>query len=142
MPAPYSYDFRKKAIEAYKRGERKIDICRLLKISRNTLDLWLKKEEKTGNFRADKMGNKTPQKKIEDEEGFRKFIQEHGGKTQKEMAKIWPGNVSQQTLSKTLKKLGISRKKKLRISRKRRKQTPRVFEVTQSDRSQKEDICR
>ncbi|MGK7924018.1 MAG: helix-turn-helix domain-containing protein, partial [Spirulina sp.] len=44
MPTAYSYDFRKKAIETYKRGERKIEICRLLNISRNTLDLWLKKE--------------------------------------------------------------------------------------------------
>ena len=44
MPAPYSYDLRKKAIEAIKRGQRKTDVCRLLKISRNTLDLWLKRE--------------------------------------------------------------------------------------------------
>ena len=36
MPAPYSYDLRKKAIEAVKRGQRKTDICRLLQISRNT----------------------------------------------------------------------------------------------------------
>ncbi|MDY6939079.1 MAG: helix-turn-helix domain-containing protein, partial [Cyanobacteriota bacterium] len=45
MPAPYSDDFRQKAIAAVKRGERKIEICRLLKISRNTLDLWLKREK-------------------------------------------------------------------------------------------------
>lgn len=52
MPAPYSYHFRQKAIDAYKRGERKTDICRWLKISRNTLDLWLKREKQTGDFRA------------------------------------------------------------------------------------------
>jgi hypothetical protein len=38
MPAPYSYDLRKKAIEAVKRGHQKINVCRLFKISRNTLD--------------------------------------------------------------------------------------------------------
>lgn len=36
MAAPYSYDLRQKAIEAVKRGERKSDVCRMLKISRNT----------------------------------------------------------------------------------------------------------
>ena len=52
MAAPYSYDLRQKAIEAVKRGERKSDVCRMLKISRNTLDLWLKREEQTGDYRA------------------------------------------------------------------------------------------
>jgi len=36
MPAPYSYDLRSKAIEAVKRGERKITVCKLFNISRNT----------------------------------------------------------------------------------------------------------
>ena len=52
MPAPYSYDLRKKAIDAVKRGERKIDVCRRLKISRNPLDLWLKREKETGDYKA------------------------------------------------------------------------------------------
>ncbi|WP_413467291.1 hypothetical protein [Pleurocapsa sp. FMAR1] len=37
MPAPYSYDLRKKAVDACSRGEKKRTICRLMKISRNTL---------------------------------------------------------------------------------------------------------
>ena len=49
MPAPYSYDLRTKAVSAYHRGEKKIAICRLMKISRNTLDLWLQREEETGD---------------------------------------------------------------------------------------------
>jgi transposase len=52
MPAPYSYDLRIKAIEAVKRGERKIDVCRMFYISRNTLDLWLKRKEETGDCKA------------------------------------------------------------------------------------------
>ena len=48
MAVPYSYDLRKKAIEAVKRGQRKTDVCRFLKLSRNTLDLWLKREKETG----------------------------------------------------------------------------------------------
>jgi len=52
MPAPYSYDLRTKAIEAVKGGERKTTVCKLFNISRNTLDLWLKREAQTGDCRA------------------------------------------------------------------------------------------
>jgi transposase len=112
MPAPYSYDFRQKAIEAYKRGERKTDICRLLKISRNTLDLWLKKEAKTGDFQAEKGYQKGPYPKIQDWEQFRQFVKKHGDKTQKQMAQLWGNRVTQQNISDALKKIGMTRKKK------------------------------
>lgn len=49
MPAPYSEDLRQKVLAAMKRGERKTDVRRMLNISRNTLDLWLKRESQTGN---------------------------------------------------------------------------------------------
>lgn len=52
MPAPYSYDLRQKAIEAVKRGERKTNVTQMFNISRNTLDLWLKREEQTGDYQA------------------------------------------------------------------------------------------
>lgn len=66
MPAPDSYDLRKKAVDAYSRGEKKITICRLMKISRNTLDLWLKREQETGDFKA--IAKRPPQenRKIQD----------------------------------------------------------------------------
>ena len=52
MPAPYSDDLRQKAIAAIERGERKSNVSRMLKISRNTLDLWLKRAEREGNYSA------------------------------------------------------------------------------------------
>ena len=52
MPAPDSKDLRKKAIAAVERGERKSDVSRMLNISRNTLDLWLKRKKQTGNCEA------------------------------------------------------------------------------------------
>jgi transposase len=52
MPAPYSHDLRQKAIEAFKSGERKSDVCRMFDISRNTLELWLKREAQTGDYQA------------------------------------------------------------------------------------------
>lgn len=52
MPAAYSYDLRIKAVNAIDRGERKINVCRTLNLSPNTLDTWLKIREKTGTVAA------------------------------------------------------------------------------------------
>lgn len=118
MPAPYSYDLRKKAIEAVKRGHKKVHVCRLFKISRNTLNLWLKREKETGDYVAiaDKQGRHS---KIKDEEKFKLFIRENDGKTQIKMAELWGNNITQQNISYACKKLGITRKKNLRISGKK-----------------------
>lgn len=113
MPAPYSYDLRTKAIEAVKRGERKSKVCRMLQISRNTLDLWLKREEQTGTYEAITHFQKGNRHKIRDWERFRAFAAQHGGKTQGEMAKLWGEGVTQQNISDALRKLGLSRKKRL-----------------------------
>lgn len=113
MPAPYSYDLRQKAIAAVQRGERKIDVSRLFSISRNTLDLWLKSAAKAESSQAPKPPRQSSRQKIKDWERFRVFIQQHGGKTQAELAKLWGDNVTQQNISDALQKLGVSRKKRL-----------------------------
>lgn len=113
MAAPYSYDLRTKAIEAVQRGEGKTAVCRMLKISRNTLDLWLKRKEETGDYQAITGFQKGSSYKITDWERFRAFAKQHGGKTQSEMARLWGDNVSQQNISDALQKLGLSRKKRL-----------------------------
>ena len=80
---------RKKAIAAVRRGERKKEVSQMwLNISRNTLDLWLKREEKTGDFRAitNYQHQQGGRQKITDWQGFGEFAREHGGKTQGEMA--------------------------------------------------------
>lgn len=112
MPAPYSYDLRCKAIEAVKQGKRKIDVCRMFNISRNTLDQWLKRKEQTGDCRAMSGFQKGNRHKITDWSGFREFVQQHGGKTQGQLAKLWGNNVTQQDISRALRKMGWSRKKR------------------------------
>ncbi|MEL6500951.1 MAG: IS630 transposase-related protein, partial [Cyanobacteria bacterium J06623_1] len=37
MASPYSYDLRSKVIKAVKSGEKKVNVCRMFAISRNTL---------------------------------------------------------------------------------------------------------
>jgi transposase len=81
MPAPYSNDLREKAIAAVRRGEKKIEICRMLKISRNTLDLWVKRVEKTGNCRPKVAKQKGSSPKIKELQKFRDFALKHQEKT-------------------------------------------------------------
>lgn len=113
MPAPYSDDLRRKAIEAVKRGERKTEVSRMFHISRNTLDLWLKREAETGNYQAITHYQQGCRHKITDWKRFRTFVQQHGGKTQAQLAILWGDNVTQQNISDALCKIGVSRKKRL-----------------------------
>ncbi len=113
MPAPYSNDLRRKAIAAVKRGERKTDVSKMFNISRNTLDLWLLRKQETGNCRAVTNYQQGCRHKITDWERFEAFIEQHGGKTQAQLAVLWGEGVTQQNISAAIQKLGISRQKKL-----------------------------
>lgn len=73
MSAPYSDDLRTKAITAVKRGEGKTTVSRMFNISRNTLDLWLKREEEVGNCQAITHFQKGCRHKITDWNRFREF---------------------------------------------------------------------
>lgn len=117
MPAPYSYDLRSKAIEAVKRGENKTEVSRFFKISRNTLNLWLIKERETGDYQAKSPVGVGTKPKIQDLEKFREFVKEHDDKTQQQMADLWGDKITQQNISYACKKLGITRKKKLTVTK-------------------------
>ena len=121
MPKPYSHDLRSKAIAAYHSGKKKIEISRYFNLSRNTLDLWLKQEAETGDYHPKKPGVKENQGKIKNLEEFRIFVEQKKEKTQKEMAKLWGKNITQQNISYGCKKLGITRKKKPMVIKKEMK---------------------
>ena len=80
-------------------------------ISRNTLDLWLKREQETGGCRAITNFQQGCRHKITDWKRFEAFVVQHDGKTQAQLAKLWGEGVTQQNISAAIKKLGISRKK-------------------------------
>jgi transposase len=118
MPKPYSYDLRQKVIQAIKLdGLKKSEASQLFNISRNTIDLWLKRQAETGDFQA--LQNLPPGNghKITDWEKFREFAKVHGDKTQVEMAQLWEGQISDRTISRALKKIGFTRKKRLTATR-------------------------
>lgn len=94
MPAPYSYDLRKKVINAIDEGMSKTQVSRIFKISRNTIDLWLKKREETGDYRAEIGYQQGYNRKISDLAKFREFADANGSLTQKEMAEKWSESIS------------------------------------------------
>lgn len=114
MPKPYSYDLRQKVIQAIELdGLKKSEASQLFNISRHTIDLWLKRKAETGDFQAlpnQPLGNGH---KITDWEKFREFAKVHGDKTQVEMAQLWEEQISDRTISRALKKIGFTRKKRL-----------------------------
>ncbi len=113
MPASYSYDLRKKVLDAIDDGMSKSLASKIFKISRNTINLWLARREETGDYRAKVGYQQGYGAKITDLESFRKFAQRQGSKTQKEMAQAWPEKISDLTIGKALKKINFTRKKKL-----------------------------
>ncbi len=119
MPASYSYDLRTKVINAIDDGIGKTQASRIFQISRNTIDLWLKKREETGDYRAEVGYQRGYNAKISDLEKFREFAETHGSLTQKEMAEKWSEKISERTIGKALKKLNYTRKKNLWVSRTR-----------------------
>jgi len=112
MPAPYSYDLRRKVIEAIDAGRKKTEVSKFFNISRNTINLWLNKKKETQDYQAEVGYQKGYRPKIANLEEFQQFAQKHGGRTQEEMAEIWEGEISSRTIGKALKKIGYTRKKK------------------------------
>lgn len=113
MPNPYSYDFRQKVIEAIElNGLKKSEASELFNISRNTINLWLKRFAETGDFQARQNQSPSHNQKITDWEKFRGFVKVHGDKTQAQMAQLWEGEISARTISRALEKIGFTRKKR------------------------------
>jgi transposase len=118
MTSPYSYDLRAKVLQAIDEGMTKSQASRVFSISRNTINLWLKRREETGDYKAKDKYQKGYQPKIANLEEFREFARLHGQKTQAEMAQAWNGEISARTIGKALKKIGFTRKKNLWVPRK------------------------
>ena len=82
-----------------------------MKISRNTLDLWLSREQETGDFKAIVNRPCRENRQIQDLERFKQFVKQYQDKTQQQMADLWSENLTQQNISDGMKKLNITRKK-------------------------------
>ena len=113
MAKAYSYDFRQKVVQAIEvDGLKKSAVSQFFNLSRNTIDLWLKRKAATGDVQAKQRQAASPRQKITDWDEFRAFAKEHGSKTQVEMAALWEGDISDRTISRALATIGWTRKKR------------------------------
>jgi len=111
MARAYSLDLRLRALDLIAGGMSISKVSRLLNISRPTLYKWTLKLKNTGSTVPKTTVPPPAPSKITDWQKFQEFVEHHGDKTQQEMAQLW-GNVSRHTISRGLKKLGYTRKKK------------------------------
>ena len=74
--------------------------------------------EEKGNL-APKEYRRGPKPKIDDLEAFKTFAEANGHLTQKEMAEKWDKPVSPVLIRQALSKINFTRKKNLRLPRKR-----------------------
>ena len=111
-------------------------MCRIFAISRNTLDLWLKREQETGDFKAIAGYQKGKKLKINNLQHFHEFVLQHNNKTQQRIAQLWGENLTQQNVSDAMKKLGITRKKtygyRERDEEKRKQFLQRINQIDES----------
>ena len=106
----YSPDFRQKIVELIL--DKKItstELNKTLKISRNTIHLWIKKYKNTGNLERSPGSGKKP--KIDDLEKFKKIVDDNPDATQKELGQLY-GGASQSAVCKAMKKIGYTYKKR------------------------------
>ena len=107
---PYSLDLRKRAVSAVRAGMKKVTACEVFSICKQTLYNWLKLAEKDSDLRPITGFQKGHSHGIKDLDGFREFVNNHSDYTQEEMAKHF--SVGSSTISRTLIKIGYSRKKR------------------------------
>lgn len=113
MAKAYSYALRQKVINAIVlNGMKKSEAAQTFQLSRNTIDLWLKRQSETGDYKAKSTRPHRSTNKITDWEKFAEFAKHHGDKTQAQMAALWEGDLSARTISRALHQLGLSRKKR------------------------------
>jgi transposase len=74
MPQSYSYDLRTKVMKALDGGMKKTEASKTFNISRNTINLWLKRRNESGDYRAKKGYQQGYNPKIQDLEEFKNLF--------------------------------------------------------------------
>lgn len=109
MPTPYSNDLRKKVIDLIDGGMQQTEVAKMLSINKSTIFRWYKRYKKEGS--CDFKGYNHNKDKIKsDYNKIQKIIDKNPHYTLHMIADI-VGNISHQTISNALKKLGYSFKK-------------------------------
>ena len=106
----YSNDLRERVVKARLSGVSVEDVAEMFQVSRDCVYRWVKRHQETGNAYPKRRGGyKEP--KITDMVKFEAFAKAHAHSTLTRMKEKWEGDVSEMSMSRTLKRLGWTRKK-------------------------------
>lgn len=119
MGAAYRVELRERALAAIDKGMSKWEVHKTFKISRSTIDDWLNLREEKGTIVAQTDYKRGPKPAIADTAETESFFEEHKHKTLAQLCALWfqktGKRVSDVTMSKTLRRLGYSRKKRATV---------------------------
>lgn len=128
---PYSLDLRKRAVAAVHKGLTKTKVCELYAICRQTLYNWLALEHTQGHLKPIRGFQKGHSHGISDLAKFKAYVDAHRDYSQEELAQYF--SVGSSTIDRTLKKLGYSRKKRVKLIRKgMKKKDKRIKQKSQN----------
>ena len=117
MGVPYSQDLRQRVLAALDGGMSKMVVHRTFRVSRSTIDDWVKLREQTGSVVAKTRSGRRGAAKLPDLLAVREFAVRHKDKTVEQMALLWQQETGQKvsdvTLGKAMRRLGWTRKKSL-----------------------------
>ena len=119
MPSAYSIDLRTHVVAAYRRDEGTQDsLAGIFGVSLTSVERWLRREREEGDVAARPHGG-GQEDLIADEDlaAFKLVVEANADANQDELATIWSATVgeavSRSTISRTLARAGITRKKRL-----------------------------
>lgn len=115
MGSAYPIELRERALAAIDAGMSKWEAHQTFKVSRSTLDDWLKLRKRNGSLEPVKY-RRGPKPVIINSKENDLFFEEHQHKTLAQLCELWfkktGQRVSDVTMSKTLKRFGYTRKKR------------------------------
>ncbi len=107
----YSEDLRQRVVEARCKGLKVREIIELFQVSESSVRRWMAQHRKTGNVTPKQRGG-YKQPKIKDFAKFEAFAKERAHMTLKQMKAHWEDEVNEMDLSRALKRMGWTRKKR------------------------------
>jgi transposase len=106
----YSNDLRERVVKARLSGMSVAEVVECFSVDDNSVYRWVSQYKQTGSFLPKKRGGyKKP--KIQDMQKFEAFAKAHAHSTLARMREQWDTEVSEMSLSRSLKRLGWTRKK-------------------------------
>ncbi len=118
---PYSEDLRLRVVAAIDGGMSKMTAHQTFRVSRSTIDHWLKLRTATGSLQANTSYRRGKAPTINDLAAFEEFAHRHSGCTLAQMALAWEQESGQKLtlmpFSIALRRIGWTRKKRVGTTR-------------------------